>query len=493
MTISTESSRNHLHHIPLQLYLAFGILVALSVLIKAPIWQLHPQVFSDSPGYLVPALSLLEGRGYGVQENGFRSPTYPILLAFVLAPWSRTSFSFCRDAHLPTCIDKAGKTPDGIFGLRVIAATQASIGLLTTAVLLALGWITTRNLLVATLFGAGYALNPATGFWEISVLTETLTTFLVVLAVYLTLRSERSKGWGQVLLGMILGALALCHMLFTAFSIVPAVFLLVRDWRAGSKPRAPLPWVAPVLIIPLLFLVGWSAFNYSVNGVFSPSIISGYITSQMVAPVLENAPSGYGDITEIYVGYRDAVTRETGSYSGAIFRAWPAMMSASGLTFAELSQKLTRLSFYLIVAYPSSYLQVAQRGWAKFWDLSFYHYDPVPPGLPALVLSFVDRGFQTILTNLFWLSQAVMGVLYLMMRQMRLLGTKRVPFAPFLLFIMTVWYAAVVVTLTSFGDNARYRAHVLPLQYGTIVLTSWAGWRVASQFVKKNSRNLETL
>jgi hypothetical protein len=146
-------------------------LIALSVSFKAAVWQLHPQLFSDSPGYLVPAASLLDGRGYGVQENGFRSPTYPILLALVLGPLDRTHLSNCRDAHRPVCLQNAAKTTDGEFALQAIVVTQILIGFLATAMLFALGWRLTRNVLVAICFGAGYSLNLATAFWEISILT----------------------------------------------------------------------------------------------------------------------------------------------------------------------------------------------------------------------------------------------------------------------------------------------------------------------------------
>ncbi len=46
--------------------LALGLLLALSIVVKAAVWQLPPQIFNDSAGYLGPALSLRGGRGYGV-------------------------------------------------------------------------------------------------------------------------------------------------------------------------------------------------------------------------------------------------------------------------------------------------------------------------------------------------------------------------------------------------------------------------------------------
>jgi hypothetical protein len=469
----------------LSLCLAFAILVALSVSIKSAIWQLHPQVFSDSPGYLVPAVSLLDGRGYGAQENGFRSPTYPLLLALVLAPFDHPHLSECQDAHRPVCIDRAAKTADGEFALRMIVLSQILLGLITTTLLFALGWKLTRNTLVAFLFGAGYALNLATAFWEISILTETLTTLLVTLVVYLTLRADRQTVAARVVLGAALGALALCHLLFLGFWIVPTVFIFLRERSAGLRHASVR--VAPVLLLPFSFLLAWSAYNYFVNGVFSPSTLTGYVLSQMVAPVIENAPQGYDDITEIYVGYRNALTAETGSYSGAIFRAWQDMMNASGMTFAQLSQKLTTLSLYLIIAYPASYLTVAQNGWEKFWEFSVYHYDPFPAGTPAWALWFIDGAWQRILTILFWLAPLPVAIIFAARRLIKRLSVVRIPFASILLVITSVWFAALVVTLTTFGDNIRYRSYVLPMQYASIILVIWASWRTVSELVNIKS------
>lgn len=461
-------------------------------MVKLPIWQLRPQVFSDSPGYLVPAVSLLAGRGYGVQENGFRSPTYPLFLALILAPFDRTNLSACRDAHRPVCIDQAAKSQDGALGLRAIVAAQVILGLLTSALLFGLGWRITRSLAVALLMGAGYALNLATAFWEISLLTETLTTFLLVLAIYMALSAGELRLFSRITLGVVLGALALCHMLFLAFWPIPAAFLFVRTKRLGAGIGMALRKTAPVLLIPVCFILAWSGYNYIVNGVFSPSIITGYVTSQMVAPVLENAPQGYDDITELYVGYRNALIAETGSYSGAIFRAWPAMMNASGMKFAELSQKLTGLSLYLMVAYPSSYLSVAAQAWQKFWDVSLYHYGPIPAGGPTLMLWFVDQDFQRYLSALFWLSPAGLAILMLVRRGSSYMAGVAVPVAPILLMMATVWFAAAVVTFTSFGDNSRYRSHVLPLQYASIVLLGWAGWQTVWHVARRRFSELET-
>ena len=60
-------------------------LLLLNIVIKYSLWTQPPQAFTDSLTYLAPATSLLDGRGYGTQENGYRTPVYPLLLAAILA------------------------------------------------------------------------------------------------------------------------------------------------------------------------------------------------------------------------------------------------------------------------------------------------------------------------------------------------------------------------------------------------------------------------
>ena len=237
---------------------------------------------------MVPALNLLAGRGYGVQENGFRTPTYPLFLAVLLARLDRTPFSECTDAHRAVCIGNGAKQPNGFFALRVFVVANIILGVATTVLLYLIGWNLTRSICVAFLFGAGYAWNISTAFWEISLLTESLTTFLITFVVFLTLRTRPNDRWTPFALGILLGALALCHQLYLAFWILPVAVLVVRHRKEGFRRIAKR--VAPVLLIPLVLLGAWSTFNYVVNGFFTPSTLSGYVVSQIMAPALEHAP-----------------------------------------------------------------------------------------------------------------------------------------------------------------------------------------------------------
>lgn len=455
--------------------LACLFILLVSVGIKFSVWQLTPQIFNDTPGYLVPAISLLSGHGYGVQENGFRTPTYPLFLAALLAPIDHTAFVSCSDAHRPACIGKAADQPSGAFALRWIVLAQILLGIATTLLLYALGWELTNSAVVAFFFGISYAWNVATAFWEISLLTESLTAFLLMLALWLTLRVGPEQRRSSILLAFVLGALALCHQLYLAFWMIPAAILALRYRRQGL--RRVLPLVSPVLIVPLLFVGAWSAFNYFENGFFTPSTLSGYVLIQMVAPAVENLPDGYDGITQTYVGYRDAQVREVGTYSGAIYRAWRDMIEQTDLNWSQISSKLQTGSIYLAYHYPAVYLNSVRYVSREFWDFALFHYEPIPAGVASFAARFTDAALQWNLNRAFWFAPVLWCVCWFVQIKTKRRSLSVATTWKFAFLYLVVWYAALVSSLTNYGDNERYRVVVMPLQYGSIVVTLWALWQ----------------
>jgi|GEM_PF-3551043 hypothetical protein len=456
--------------------LALGLLLICAITLKTSIWELRPQIFNDSPSYLVPAISLLAGRGYGVQEDGFRTPTFPLYLATLIAPFDRTHLNACTDAHRAVCIGRAADFSDGQVILAVIVLANILLGCGITILLYALGWQLTRSYLVALLFGAGYALNIATAFWEISIMTETLTTFLLLAVVLLTLHAQKQNSRTSLALGIVLAILALCHTLFLFFAPLPALYLLVR--RLGEGWTRALKFIAPVILIPLLAIGAWSAFNYFVNGAFTPSTVSGYVLIQTVYPVIQNAPEGYDGITQTLVGYRNAQIRETGKPTGAVFRAWRDMMKETDLTFTQVSGKLNALSLYLMWHYPRTYLQSAAESFARFWDFAFFHYDPVPEGAARVGELFANDTTQALMNLLFWLVSFLVGALLVLARRGARSPISREALWGAAFLTAIVWYAALISSFTNLGDNARYRVTVTPLQYAVVVAAFWMLWQL---------------
>ncbi len=469
--------------------LFIAALLALNLLVKWTLWVQTPQTFPDSLGYIAPAMRLLDGLGYGTQENGFRTPTYPLFIAAMVAPFEHSDLSGCREARVPACLGEAQQSPGAQVNLRAVAIAQIILGMAIILLTYWFAWKIAGNAWIAALCALTYPIDLSTAYWEISVLTDTLTTLLLMLAVALTLaaaQSTRHRAWWHVALGLVLGALALCHSVYTVYAVVPAAFLWWHDRRRktedGKRPSSvlrPLSSFA-VLAIPLALVLAWSARNYRADGMFTPSTIAGYNMTQMVGGFMEQAPAEYRDLADIYLEYRSDRIAARGSHSGTIFFAYRDMLDARQTTWAGLSQILGTMSVRMIAQNPGGYAQTAWSAFIQFWKFGLGRQNPVLPISFDWVKWFLDSRVHQALAILFFLTPIALTMVQLKRRG-------ETPTAIWIWFaIVTVLYAAVFSSAFNFGDNERYRTHVARLQYSAIILTAYLSLRV---FFPKQSPN----
>lgn len=461
--------------------IGLAFVLALNLAVKVPLWVQPPQTFTDSLGYIAPAMRLLDGLGYGTQENGFRTPGYPLFIAAILLPSSHVDLSSCREARVPACLGEAQWEPGAAANLRIVVIVQIALGMLTLLLVYWFAWRVSHRVWLASLCAATYAVDLSTGYWEISLLSDTLTTFLLMLSVCLTLvaaTARRHRMLIHIALGVTLGALALTHSVFTAYALVPAAFLVLWNLTFPAQEPGRLQsdnlrrdWanlaVLPVLAIPALAVLGWSARNAAVDGYFTPSTISGYNLTQMVGPFMEQAPAPYRDLADIYLDYRAERIAARGNHSGTIFLAYRDMLNERQTTWAGLSQILTGMSIRMIVQNPVGYVRVAWESFLQFWKFGLGRQNATLPVSFDWVKWFFDSRVQQVGMVLFFL--APVGLVFAQLARRTDATT-----AIWLWFaIATVLYAAVISSAFNFGDNERYRTHVARLQYSGIFLTAY--------------------
>ena len=463
--------------------LLLATLLLLNVAVKLTLWIQPPQTFPDSLGYIAPAMRLLDGLGYGSQENGFRTPTYPLFIAAIVAPFNHSDLSSCREARVPACLGEAQKEPGAEANLRAIVAVQIVLGAVTILLVYWFAWMVSQNAWIAALCGLTYPIDLSTGYWEISILTDTLTTFLLMLAVVLTLlaaKATRHRLTLHIALGVVLAALALAHSVYLLYAIVPAAFL----WLKGHSHTPTLPHVAPVLLIPALVILAWSDRNYLADGYFTPSTISGYNLTQMVGPFIEQAPAEYRDLAEIYLDYRVDRIAARGSHSGTVFFAYRDMLDERHTTWAGLSQMLTSMSLQMIREHPLRYLRVAWESFQQFWKFGLGRQNYQLPLSFDWVKWFLDTRVHQAWMALFFMTPIALAFLQFTRRA----DTPAIVWIWFA--IVTVFYAALFSSAFNFGDNERYRTHVARLQYSAVILTTWL---LAKQTIRelRESRELK--
>lgn len=473
--------------------LAILALLTINFAVKYSLWSQPPQTFTDSLSYLAPAISLLDGRGYGSQEAGYRTPIYPLFLAAIISPFDHHDLSTCREPRVPACLGDIQTEPSADANLRTITRVQIVLGFATIALIYFFAWRVANNFWVAALCALTYPLDLSTGYWEISILTESLAIFLLALTVALTLvaaNSTQHRLLAHTALGVSLAALALCQPIYLGYAGIVAPFLLI------ARPKSVIPsearnlvirlsiktlrlaqgdiWcITVVLLIPILAILTWCTRNYYTDGFFTPSSLSGYNLTQMVGPFMELAPEHYRDLAEIYVDTRNERLPIRGTHSGTIFFAYREMLDARKTTWAGLSRDLQDLSLQLILKNPLGYLQVTGESFAQFWKYGLGRQNPGLPASYGWVSWFFDSRVQQTLVFLFWLTP--LGLLLargtntctaLRLVQCRCRETTWVWFA-----MATVWYVALFSSALNFGDNERYRVPVAWMEYSSIVLT----------------------
>ena len=417
-------------------------LAVLCLLLRVAFWFIYaPIVFPDSPGYESLALQLrtLSFEGY----NGARSPGYPLLLLV------------------------AGGNH------RVVWLIQSLMGIGLSLMLFELAFSRTKSIRASFLIGLSYALAMNLLFFEASLLSESLSTFLVVLAVWLTVQVQRTGPKKRILyylfLGVVLGLAALTRPLLV-FMVPLYVFYFLYRWsRAGTPVSRRLGYLLGMVIPAAVMIVGWSLFNEATVSYFGITTSTGYNLTQHSGGFIELAPEKYATLKEIYLRHREEKVAESGWQTMTIWRAYPEMLRATGLSYPELSQELTRMSVGLFLAHPGLYAESVARAWVSFWRAPIYWLpDRLHPAAIGRVLEFLWFVERLLLVGINFLFLVISAV-----TMYALIVHRRVAHAFDLFVISIVLCASLFQALVEYGENGRYALPFQPLVMLIVFLWFW--------------------
>lgn len=408
-------------------------------------------------------------------------------LAEVLSRWTLDGYDAVRTPAYPAFIALLGQDA------RAVWIEQMALGWAMSLLLFWLGWRTTGRPAVGAIPALLYDLVPGQVLCESDLLSETLTTFFVVLSPVLLVGLDRARSLGSsVAAGLALGTSAslagLTRPLFFLFAAWLLPFVWSRESTDAASPgagrswlpsRGPMGRLVPTLgfaLGPVLLLGGWRAWMHTSQGFLAPTVTGGFHLVQHTGRFFEYLPDDAAPIRGTFLAWREARRLEYGSDANTIWHAIPDLMGASGLTFNDLSRELQRLSLRLIAEHPGLYLQGVAEAWVSFWKV------PIPSVLEALRPEWA----RAPMTALGWtgkiLSVAsngaflILGALALR-RSLRLrLGVDRFALAAGG-FVLPL---SVVQAFLEVGDNARF---LVPLQMIVILLVLRAGlfWRKPAQ------------
>jgi hypothetical protein len=419
----------------------------------------QPVSYSDTPSYRRLAETVLHGF---VNYDGTRTPGYPVFLAL-------------------------------IGGDRQVWLVQLLLGFITTLLLFYIGWKLTNKAWFGGVIALAHTLNLGQLFFESNLLTEPLTTFLLVLTmtgvlIWLLNASARSI-WLAFLLGLSSTLTLLVRPLFIylPFLILVLIWVVSRqgdgtemlegEKSAENKPlgtqKTIHPWqMSMALLIPVIFLLGgWVSFIHQQFGDWSLTTMTGYHLVQHTGNFFEYVPDEYASVRDTYIKYRDEHIAQFGTQTNTIWEAIPEMSQVSGYSFYALSRVLARISIRLILEHPFLFAKSVASGWWMFWRTSFY-WSADALKLPWLagalnIAVFLQRGllFLTnlifILASLFFMFSEWLVAVQHKSSILHIRFSEPTRNIYFWFILANIWLTSILQTLLDHGDNPRF---LVPLQ-----------------------------
>ena len=428
-----------------------GVVLAVAVLLRVALFLTYPPVsYSDTSSYRRSAEAVLKGfEAY----DGTRTPGYPAFLAVV--------------------------GPD-----RAVYAAQLGLGLIITLSWFYIGLKASGNPVFGAAAALAHTLNPGQFFFEANLLTETLATFWLMLALFGAFLWLENPGLRKVWLGVLIGLCASLATLTRPLFIFMPVWLAVFLSFSFEGKKLKFNWRPLVgILLPAILLVGgwmrWIQVNYHV---FSPSTMSGYHLVQHTGYYFEDVPDEYAVLRDIYLDYREQRIVERGTQGNTIWDAIPAMQEATGMNFYELSRTLQEISVQLILTHPFEFLSRVLRGWWLFWRAPVYWDSSViaAPFWAGMMKVFITgaRGLLFLTNLIFILTTAAVGI----SRRLR----ERWQLKPFLwLLAGSVWATSIFSSILDHGDNPRF---LVPLQTAVVF---WVMWMAASGWFNRRASGRE--
>lgn len=407
----------------------FFIIVFFSIAVRILVYTLFSNIanYPDSYGYkeLAGLIADFNLSGY----NGQRSPGYPLLLAI-----------------------------SGI-NLYVLVTVQTIIGLFTALycykTLVVLEFRQKTSIIVAILANCLFEVI----FYEISILTESITLFFITLIFYKLANGFFTQYQSLLkLLGfsLIIGYLVLIKpfYIFIPFLIYGLYTLKYFSFK-NLINRTVI-----ILLFPLISFLGWSYINKINTGYFVSTTFFGINIAQNCVNFAEKAPDEYNVIRGIYVKHREKMKKEVGNVSMAIWSAHDELTEATQLNFADLSAKLSEFSKATISKNPGDYTKQVCISWYDYWRTS----------LDIGYLDFKNKNHQKFLSAM-WMPQRII------LRSFKILF---VLFAPVHIFIFfrnrTVSYQLIITTIilcgsilqamATYGTNSRFS---FPFEFAIVI------------------------
>ncbi len=421
---------------------AFVALALISVVLRLVLLLNYaPMSFPDTAGYekLAWQIRQLDFGDY----DGARTPLYPLML-------------------LALGLD-----------YEIVWLVQSALGSAISLMLFYICVGQTKSVRLAFLVALAHSASLNLLFFEANVLSETLSTFLLICSLLLIsqlCKRESSRIPWYAGIGVTVALAGMARPLL--FFIVPLyfAFLALRPISSTVPPSKRaiclLSFIAPVIVTA----AGWSLFNKVTVNYFGPTTLLGYNLTQHSGAFMQLAPYPDREIADVYLRYRQEQTDEFGSHSMTIWSAYPEMQRLTGMSFSELSTRLAAMSIGMFIRHPTLYLRSVFEGWVSYWKVpNYWRPEAIRTLAVSSALGAVWRVEKRILigVNAIFLCLVAFSIL-------KSFADRRWSTTLFeMLIIAIVVLASVLQASMEYGENARYSIPTQPLVLYTVAVSAW--------------------
>ena len=330
----------------------------------------------------------------------------------------------------------------------------------------------THNSLYSLLAGLICSLTPEVLTYESSLMTESLTNFLLVTSLWLISRYE-AEGESRIRYPLAVGIIAALASLTRPLLIctAPVYFCyFVPVWPPGKILRREALKRALSFALPAVVLIGgWCGFNYLNAGYFSPTTRAGGNLMDQVDPYVELAPQRFAMLRDTWLESRRLTRGNVNESATLVFGAAVAELEKrTGKTEIQISRELASLAFYLQIHHPLLCLRRAEQSWMQFWA------EPTLDELEWPQGNQVTWGelLMTLVNFLIREAEAAFLIVALLSFPCGLLRRKVFTKLENLIFALALW-VSIFAAFTEYGENRRFCAPFYMLIVYTLMVRFW--------------------
>lgn len=338
----------------------------------------------------------------------------------------------------------------------LVWVAQSLMGISNSILLYLIAKNITKNK-IAFIIAISYSLSFNILFAEAALLSETTSIFFLLLTIYVFtkfIKENKINYLIQIGLFSSLAVLTRPIMIILLLAILLSIYLFYKNEIHKKKIIyfRVLYFLVPVLIL----LLGFSLFNYFQVNYFSITTLTGFNLSNHSGGFIEKCQDlEYQQIKDILIEYRE----KRGTHLWGAIEAQEELMQKTGLSYSELSQKLTMMSLKLFLQEPDMYLKSVSKSYINFWGAgNLWQPENIKQNYikSSIEYIWIVQKYLLIILNLFFI---ISIILFFVNKKSIIIIQNPL----LLLMVMIIIFSSIFQALVEHGENTRYKLPFQPL------------------------------